>query len=71
VTAGEIWLRGEGGAVFRMTPPLDPNIQQRWDAGRLERVNPDGSPWTGEEPAKRARKAKAGTGDDSSGGGNA
>lgn len=52
-----IHVRGEGGAVFRMALPLEPNVAKRFEAGEIVRVNPDGSEWT--EPAKRPRKPAA------------
>ena len=55
----ETWhMLGEGGAVFEMTLPLDPNIEKRYLEGHIKRVNPDGSPWKPPESAKRSR-AKA------------
>jgi hypothetical protein len=52
----EVWhMRGEGGGIFEMTLPLDPNIEKRYLDGAIKRVNPDGSPWQGERPAKRSR----------------
>lgn len=50
--ADTIFVRGEGGAVFQMDLPLSEPIQQRFNAGHIVRVNPDGSPW--EEPASDA-----------------
>jgi hypothetical protein len=52
-----VHLRGEGGAVFEMTLPLSPNVQARFDAGAIVRVNQDGSPY--EEPQQRRRRPKA------------
>lgn len=57
-----IHLRGEGGAVWEMTPPLEPDIAKRHAAGELVRVNPDGSEWSEVSPKRRSR-AKA-DGDD-------
>lgn len=57
--AEQIWVRGEGGGIFQMSLPLSPYIQQRFDAGDLERVNEDGTPWTRTGAALAARKAKA------------
>jgi hypothetical protein len=51
-----IHLLGEGGAVWKMTLPLNPHIAKRYEAGDLVRVNPDGSLY--EEPAPRRRRAK-------------
>ncbi|MEU6944290.1 hypothetical protein ABZ957_03445 [Streptomyces sp. NPDC046316] len=45
--AETIHVRGEGGAVFAMDLPLPEGIQQRCDSGLLQRVNADGSPYTG------------------------
>jgi hypothetical protein len=52
-------MRGEGGAVFEMTLPLDPNIEQRYLNGDIQRVNPDGTPWH-RRPARNARAREAG-----------
>lgn len=48
--ADTVWMRGEGGSVIAMDLPLPEGIQQRVDAGLIVRVNPDGSPWSGEDP---------------------
>jgi len=53
-----VYMRGQGGAVWEMTLPLQPAMQKQYEAGDLVRVNPDGSPY--EEPApKRSRAPKA------------
>lgn len=43
-----VYMRGQGGAVWEMTLPLQPAIARQYEAGDLERVNPDGAPY--EEP---------------------
>ncbi|MFE5544566.1 hypothetical protein ACFQ71_12190 [Streptomyces sp. NPDC056534] len=43
--AETIHVRGEGGAVIAMDLPLPESIQERYDAGLLQRVHPDGTPW--------------------------
>lgn len=49
----ETWhIMGEGGGIFEMTLPLDPNIEQRYLNGDIKRVNPDGTPY-------RQRKSRA------------
>lgn len=55
-----VHLRGQGGAVWEMTLPLQPAIQKQYDAGDLQQVNADGSPYE-EPPAapKRTRAPKA------------
>lgn len=47
-----IYLRGEGGKVWRMGLPLHPDVQKQWDKSLLTRVNEDGTPWTEPEPPK-------------------
>ena len=52
-TAAEVWLvRGEGGDIIPMSPPLGEGIAARLRAGACLRVNPDGTPWT--PPAEAA-----------------
>jgi hypothetical protein len=46
-----IHVRGEGGSVIAMDLPLPEGIVQRYNAGLIVRVHPDGSPWT-ETPAQ-------------------
>ena len=63
-----IYVRGEGGSVFKMDLPLPEPIAERLTKGLLRRVNADGSPHTepspdvpgapAEEPAKSATKAE-------------
>lgn len=64
----EVWhIRGEGGAVHRMQRPFGEGIDARLRSGALARVNPDGTPYTGEsavvEPSSlaevRAEREKA------------
>lgn len=48
----EVWLiRGEGGAVTKMSPPFGEGIASRLRSGALVRVNADGSLWTAPEAA--------------------
>lgn len=42
-----IFVRGESGAVWEMDLPLPDSIQDRLNAGKITRVNEDGSTWTG------------------------
>ena len=42
-----IFVRGESGAIWEMDLPLPESIQDRLNAGKLVRVNQDGSSWTG------------------------
>lgn len=49
-----IHVRGEGGSVIAMDLPLPENIAERYAAGALVRVHPDGSPWTADTPAAAA-----------------
>ncbi len=50
--ARDIWyIRGEGGGINRMAPPLGEGIAARLRAGSLVRVNEDGSTWNGDAPA--------------------
>lgn len=53
-------VEGEG-AVIEMALPLHEAIADRLAKGYIRRVHPDGTPWTGDEPAERpaltARKA--------------
>ena len=46
-----IHVRGEGGSVIAMDLPLPEGIAQRYAAGLLVRVNPDGSDWSEPSPA--------------------
>lgn len=46
-TIQTIHVRGEGGSVIAMDLPLPSTIQKRLDAGLIQRVNADGSPYTG------------------------
>lgn len=42
---GTVFIRGEGGAVFEMTPAkMSPDFKRRLLLGYLRQVNPDGSP---------------------------
>ncbi len=42
---GTVFIRGEGGAVFEMTPSkMSPETKRRLRLGYLRQVNPDGSP---------------------------
>lgn len=48
---GTVHIRGEGGAVFEMTPSkMSRDVKRRLQMGYLRQVNPDGSPLT-EAPA--------------------
>lgn len=56
----ETWhVRGEGGAIFEMTLPLDPNIEQRYLNGDITRVNPDGTPFRHRPPQGSRARANA------------
>src|SRR5262252_9484117 len=48
--AETIYLRGEGGGIHPMDLPLPEAIEERLRKGMLQRVNPDGTPYTGPEP---------------------
>ena len=41
-----IHVRGEGGIIWEMDLPLRPDHEARLKAGLMQRVNPDGTPWT-------------------------
>ncbi|QFR00722.1 hypothetical protein F9278_36195 [Streptomyces phaeolivaceus] len=57
---GTVFIRGEGGAVFEMTPAkMSPEMKRRLRLGYLRQVNPDGSPL--EAPAQPAAPAGGGT----------
>lgn len=43
-----IYVRGEGGTIFRLALPLHESIADRLAKGYLVQVNEDGSPYTGE-----------------------
>lgn len=45
--ADHIYVRGEGGSVFRLALPLHESIADRLTRGHLARVNEDGSTWSG------------------------
>lgn len=50
--ADVIHVRGEGGAVYAMALPLQPDVAHRLQRGHLRRVTADGAPWldSPEEP---------------------
>lgn len=49
---GTIFVRGEGGAVFEMTPSkMTPELKRRMQLGYLRQVNADGSPLGAARPA--------------------
>lgn len=54
-----IHVRGEGGSVIAMDLPLPDGIRQRFERGLIQRVNADGSPFTG-APAPARVSAPAG-----------
>ena len=57
-----IFVRGEGGFIFKMDLPVSEPIAERMAQGRIVRVNADGSEWVDAppaapvEPVKRRRK---------------
>ena len=54
-----IFLKGEGGSVFRFERPLHPDIAKTYAAQRLTRVAEDGEPYIeGAEPTKLTPKQK-------------
>lgn len=66
--ASPVFIRGEGGAIFKMAPPLHETIEKRLLKGHLTRVaNADGDPYVEgsddapalptERPALNASKA--------------
>ncbi|MGW2932955.1 hypothetical protein ACWDA7_14055 [Streptomyces sp. NPDC001156] len=57
MNAETIFVKGEGGAVFKMDLPLSEGIAQRLERGELTRVNEDGSPF--EEPADSSLQESA------------
>lgn len=58
---GTVFIRGEGGAVFEMTPAkMSPEMKRRLRLGYLRQVNPDGSPL--QDPSAPARVAAGGAG---------
>jgi hypothetical protein len=52
-----IHVKGEGGSVFQMTLPLQPDIAHRLSRGHLRRVNEDGTPWLESAPVTPAEAA--------------
>lgn len=53
-----VFIRGEGGSVFEMTPSkMSPEMKRRLRLGYLRQVNPDGSPLEAAAPAPAARSA--------------
>jgi hypothetical protein len=67
--ADHVFVRGEGGTIFRLALPLHESITDRLTRGHLTRVNEDGTDWTGdagpavpapptERPAQAASKAE-------------
>lgn len=69
--ADVMYVKGEGGVVWEMTPPLSEGIAGRLAKGHLKRVNADGSPYrepedvgsdltdgTPAKPSERASKAE-------------
>lgn len=56
-----VFVRGEGGAVFEMTPSrMSADMRRRMQMGRLRRVNPDGSPYRPYTPTGEPAPAGAG-----------
>lgn len=53
--AESVFIRGEGGSVFKMDLPLHEAIAERLTKGYLVRVNEDGSLYA-EQPAKMPAK---------------
>lgn len=50
-----VFIRGEGGAVFEMTPSkMSPDMKRRLQLGYLRQVNADGSPLRETAPAGKA-----------------
>lgn len=43
-----IFIRGEGGSVFKLDPPLHEAIEDRLRKGMIHRVNEDGSAYEGD-----------------------
>jgi hypothetical protein len=64
-----IHVRGEGGTVIAMDLPLHEAMADRLTRGQLQRVNPDGTPYTGPAgadvpgPPDKAPAKAAGKGD--------
>ncbi|MEU9606157.1 hypothetical protein [Streptomyces sp. NPDC048057] len=50
MSSDHIYVRGEGGTIFRMDLPLPEPIADRLAKGALRRVNEDGTPYV--EPAE-------------------
>lgn len=44
-----VYIRGEGGTVFKMDLPLPEGLQERMDKGYIQQVNEDGSTYTGDD----------------------
>ncbi|MCZ4605370.1 hypothetical protein O3S80_16765 [Streptomyces sp. Lzd4kr] len=58
---GTIFVRGEGGAIFEMTPSkMTPELKRRMQLGYLRQVNADGSPLVESAPATPAAPAGGG-----------
>lgn len=50
--AADTWyIKGEGGAVIPMVPPLPEGITARLRSGALQRVTADGARWVADAPA--------------------
>jgi hypothetical protein len=48
-----VFIRGEGGGIFKMSLPLHEAIAERLHKGHLVRVNEDGTNWTeGPKPVR-------------------
>lgn len=66
VTGGHGAIYLQGTHVVKMTLPLHPTIQKAWVAGKLTRVNEDGTPYQGDHyelPGKAGRAAPPPPGD--------
>lgn len=49
----ETWfIRGEGGSVFTLDLPLHEAIEHQLLKGYVQRVNADGTDWTGDAPER-------------------
>jgi hypothetical protein len=43
----QITLKGSGGAIITFDrDKITEHVQRQWDAGELQRVNPDGTPYS-------------------------
>ncbi|MFE4991421.1 hypothetical protein ACFRH4_08725 [Streptomyces mirabilis] len=61
MSAESIFVKGEGGAVFKMDLPLGEGLAQRFEKGELTHVNEDGSDYVSEDSSPQESLEPAST----------